>query len=67
MYFCVQVIGEGDVAGLDDFTSLLTESDARLILDLLKLAVANRIENEAAKDILSSVLIGKLLKMFIRL
>lgn len=55
----LQVIGEGDVASLDDFTSLLTESDARLIVDLLKLAVADRIENESAKDILSSVLTGR--------
>lgn len=54
-----EVIGEGDIAGLDDFTSLLTESDARLIVDLLKLAVADRIENDYAKDILSSVLIGE--------
>lgn len=53
------------MAGLDDFTSLLTESDARLIVDLLKLAVADRIESETAKDVLSSVLIGRKLKGFL--
>lgn len=65
LFLFQKVIGEGDVAGLDDFTSLLTESDARLIVDLLKLAVADRIENDCAKDILSSVLIGKLLSSLI--
>lgn len=59
MYIFFQVVGEGGIAGLDDFTSLLTESDARLIVDLLKLAVAERIENDNAEEILSSVLIGK--------
>lgn len=47
------------MAEMDEFTSLLTETDARLLVDLLKLAVANRIEDDQAKEIISSVLIGK--------
>ncbi|KAK5650580.1 hypothetical protein RI129_001609 [Pyrocoelia pectoralis] len=52
-----EVVGDGVVGGLDEFTSLLTESDARLLVDLLKLAVANRIEDTESKQIISSVLI----------
>ncbi|XP_074029211.1 E3 ubiquitin-protein ligase HERC2 [Leptinotarsa decemlineata] len=52
-----EVIGDGGLTGLDDFTSLLNENDARLLVDLLKLSVADRIEDVQAKDILSSVLI----------
>ncbi|KAL3277032.1 hypothetical protein HHI36_012394 [Cryptolaemus montrouzieri] len=52
-----EVIGDGGIAGLDDFTSLLTESDARLLVDLLKLGVADRVENDQAEEILSSILI----------
>ncbi|XP_056632300.1 E3 ubiquitin-protein ligase HERC2 isoform X1 [Diorhabda sublineata] len=52
-----EVIGDGGLSGLDEFTSLLSENDARLLVDLLKLAVTDRIEDEQAKDILSSVLI----------
>ncbi|KAK9875133.1 hypothetical protein WA026_005926 [Henosepilachna vigintioctopunctata] len=52
-----EVIGDGGIVGLDEFTSLLTESDARLLVDLLKLAVADRVENDQAEEILSSVLI----------
>jgi E3 ubiquitin-protein ligase HERC2 len=52
-----QVIGDSGLGGLDEFTSLLTENDARLLVDLLKLAVADRIEDDQAKEILSSVLI----------
>jgi E3 ubiquitin-protein ligase HERC2 len=54
-----QVIGDSGLGGLDEFTSLLTENDARLLVDLLKLAVADRIEDDQAKEILSSVLISK--------
>lgn len=57
-------MGESELAGLDDFTSLLTENDARLLVDLLKLAVAERIEDDQAKDILSTVLIGELFFFF---
>lgn len=54
-----EVIGDGDMTGLDDFTSLLTENDARLLVDLLKLAVADRVEDEQAREVLSSVLISE--------
>jgi hypothetical protein len=54
-----QVIGDSGLGGLDEFTSLLTENDARLLVDLLKLAVADRIEDDQAKEILSSVLISE--------
>lgn len=53
-----EVIGEGVAPGLDEFTSLLTESDARLLVDLLKLAVADRIELDSSKETLSVILIS---------
>lgn len=42
-------------SGLDDFTSLLTVEDARVMVDLLKLAVANRV-GEKGKETLGAVL-----------
>ncbi|KAF7995498.1 hypothetical protein HCN44_006605 [Aphidius gifuensis] len=53
-----QVVGEGtgNEPGLDEFTSQLTEEDARMLADLLKLAVANRID-EGGKETISSTLI----------
>ena len=41
--------------GLDDFTSKLTADDARVLVDLLKLAVAGR-AGEKGKDTLSDIL-----------
>lgn len=54
-----QVVGEGAAtdSGLDEFTSALTEDDARVLVDLLKLAVANRV-CASAKETISSVLIA---------
>lgn len=52
-----EVIGDGNVSGLDEFTSLLTENDARLLVDLLKLAVVERIEDDQAKEVISNVLV----------
>ncbi|XP_050303138.1 E3 ubiquitin-protein ligase HERC2 [Anthonomus grandis grandis] len=52
-----EVVGDNGQTGLDDFTSLLTENDSRLIVDLLKLAVAERIEDDQAKEILATTLI----------
>ncbi|XP_011141461.1 E3 ubiquitin-protein ligase HERC2 [Harpegnathos saltator] len=54
-----QVVGEGAAtdSGLDEFTSALTEDDARVLVDLLKLAVANRVCS-FAKETISSVLIA---------
>ena len=54
-----QVVGEGigSDSGLDEFTSTLTEDDTRMLVDLLKLAVAQRV-CEGAKEIISSVLIA---------
>ncbi|XP_053987984.1 E3 ubiquitin-protein ligase HERC2 isoform X2 [Hylaeus volcanicus] len=54
-----QVVGEGisGYSSLDDFTSTLTEDDARMLVDLLKLAVANRV-CDGAKETISSVLIA---------
>lgn len=46
-----QVVGDCGLSGLDDLTSLLSENDSRLIVDLLKLAVADRIESEQAKEV----------------
>ena len=42
-------------AGLDDFTSLLSVEDARVLVDLLKLAVANRV-GEKGRETLGTVL-----------
>ena len=42
-------------SGLDDFTRLLTVEDARVMVDLLKLAVANRV-GEKGKETLGTVL-----------
>ncbi|XP_066141939.1 E3 ubiquitin-protein ligase HERC2 isoform X1 [Euwallacea fornicatus] len=52
-----EVCGDNALSGLDDFTSLLSENDSRLLVDLLKLAVADRIEDDQAREILSSTLI----------
>ncbi|XP_043274810.1 E3 ubiquitin-protein ligase HERC2 isoform X2 [Venturia canescens] len=54
-----QVVGEAGSTepGLDEFTSSLSEDDARMLVDLLKLAVANRVCH-SAKEIISSVLIA---------
>jgi E3 ubiquitin-protein ligase HERC2 len=43
--------------GLDDFTRVLSADDARVIVDLLKLAVANR-AGPRAKEILSTLLVA---------
>ena len=42
-------------SGLDDFTSLLTVEDARVLVDLLKLAVARRV-GPKGKETLGAVL-----------
>ncbi|XP_072748341.1 E3 ubiquitin-protein ligase HERC2 [Anoplolepis gracilipes] len=54
-----QVVGEDGITafGLDEFTLALTEDDARVLVDLLKLAVANRV-CASAKETISSVLIA---------
>ncbi|CAL1297267.1 unnamed protein product [Larinioides sclopetarius] len=54
---CEQVCSITDATELDvdEFTNLLSSDDARVLVDLLKLAVAGRI-NDKAKDIISSVL-----------
>ena len=41
---------------LDDFTKLLVEDDARLLVDLLKLAVAGRLPSDKSRESLSQVL-----------
>ncbi|XP_011304625.1 E3 ubiquitin-protein ligase HERC2 [Fopius arisanus] len=55
-----QVVGDdhdNGESGLDEFTSTLTEDDARMLVDLLKLAVANRV-CEGARETISSILIA---------
>ncbi|XP_076284957.1 E3 ubiquitin-protein ligase HERC2 isoform X1 [Lasioglossum baleicum] len=55
-----QLVGEGNGSAdssLDDFTSTIAEEDARMLVDLLKLAVANRV-CKGARETLSSVLIA---------
>ena len=41
--------------GLDEFTGRLSADDARVLVDLLKLAVADRVGNDG-RDTLSSIL-----------
>ncbi|XP_039287848.1 E3 ubiquitin-protein ligase HERC2 [Nilaparvata lugens] len=48
---------DAPVMSLDDFTSLLGLNDARVMVDLLKLAVAGR-AGDKAKDTITGVLIG---------
>ncbi|GFT97548.1 e3 ubiquitin-protein ligase HERC2 [Nephila pilipes] len=54
---CEQVCSITDATDLDvdEFTNLLSSDDARVLVDLLKLAVAGRM-NDKAKDIISTVL-----------
>ncbi|XP_078045783.1 E3 ubiquitin-protein ligase HERC2 [Augochlora pura] len=55
-----QLVGEGNNSvdsNLDDFTSTIAEEDARMLVDLLKLAVANRV-CKGARETISSVLIA---------
>ncbi|CAH1964040.1 unnamed protein product [Acanthoscelides obtectus] len=54
-----EVVGDGatSMPPPDDFAVLLGENDARLLVDLLKLACADRVEDEEARGILSNVLI----------
>lgn len=63
MLLCTQALGLEDkppkpATNLDDFTSLLGLNDARLLVDLLKLAVAKRV-GPTAKETISTVLISK--------
>lgn len=51
---------EAPKMALDDFTSQLGESDARALVDLLKLAAAGRIpDSSSAVRIITDVLMGK--------
>lgn len=43
---------------LDELTSTLTEADARLLVDLLKLAALDRVQADGAKETIANVLIG---------
>ncbi|GIY42321.1 e3 ubiquitin-protein ligase HERC2, partial [Caerostris extrusa] len=54
---CEQVCSITDATDLDadEFTNLLSSDDARMLVDLLKLAVTGRM-NDKAKDIISTVL-----------
>lgn len=67
IYF--QLVGQIDEADaviprLDEFTSLLNQDDARVLVDLLKLAVAGR-AGDKARDTISEVLIGMQLSCII--
>jgi hypothetical protein len=58
-----QVVGQTEEAdpmhpNLDDFTGLLDQDDARMLVDLLKLAVAAR-AGDTAKETIVTVLVGK--------
>lgn len=49
---------DAPLVSLDDFTSLLGEREARALLDLLRLAVAGRVEAPNAANVLTNVLQG---------
>jgi hypothetical protein len=60
--FSSQVVGQTEEVdplhpNLDDFTSLLCQDDARMLVDLLKLAVAGRAV-DTAKETIVNVLVG---------
>ncbi|KFM56578.1 E3 ubiquitin-protein ligase HERC2, partial [Stegodyphus mimosarum] len=56
---CEQVCSENAEpnSDVDEFTNLLSSDDARVLVDLLKLAVAGRMTDKA-KDVISSVLLN---------
>jgi hypothetical protein len=61
-----QVVGQTEEAdpmhpNLDDFTGLLDQDDACMLVDLLKLAVAAR-AGDAAKETIVTVLVGNCTK-----
>lgn len=63
LHFSSQVVGQTEEAdpmhpNLDDFTGLLDQDDACMLVDLLKLAVAGR-AGDAAKETIVTVLVGK--------
>jgi hypothetical protein len=67
--FSSQVVGQTEEVdqlhpNLDDFTSLLCQDDARMLVDLLKLAVAGRAV-DTAKETIVNVLVGTFTQLFI--
>lgn len=67
--FSLQVVGQTEEVdqlhpNLDDFTSLLCQDDARMLVDLLKLAVAGRAV-DAAKETIVIVLVGRCARLVI--
>ena len=69
--FSSQVVGQTEEVdqlhpNLDDFTSLLCHDDARMLVDLLKLAVAGRAV-DTAKETIVNVLVGMFIHSFISL
>lgn len=53
-----EVINENGVAGLDEFTSLLGESEAKSLLELLKLSVAGRTGSASTSQTIANTLIA---------
>ena len=51
----IETVGTAYPPGLDEFTNNLNAEDARMLVELLKLAVANRV-GEKGKEILSDIL-----------
>jgi len=69
--FSLQVVGQTEEVdqlhpNLDDFTSLLCQDDARMLVDLLKLAVAGRAV-DTAKETIVNVLVGTCARLVITL
>jgi len=67
--FSSQVVGQAEEVdqlhpNLDDFTSLLCQDDARMLVDLLKLAVAGRAV-DTAKETIVNVLVGTCARLVI--
>jgi len=67
--FSSQVVGQTEEVdqlhpNLDDFTSLLCHDDARMLVDLLKLAVASRAV-DTAKETIVNVLVGTCARLII--
>lgn len=53
-----EVINDDNVSGLDDFTTLLGESEAKNLIELLKLSVNGRTENISSAQTLANTLVA---------
>lgn len=53
-----EIINETSLTGLDDFTTLFGESEARSLIELLKLSVSGRVDYQNATETIANTLIA---------